>query len=63
MAHTLPLDELLTGVATPALRGGHTCDNGPISDIFGNSERRYLADNLDSHRWLFYFHDFILCLV
>jgi len=63
VAHALPLGELLTGVATPALRGGHACDNGPVPDVFGNSKRRYPADNFDSHRWLFDFHDFIICWV
>lgn len=63
VAHTLPLDELLASVATPALRGGYACDDDPISDILGHSKRWYSADNLDSHWWLFDFHGFIFCLV
>ena len=35
MAHTLPLDELLEGVAATAFRGGYSCDDHPVSVVDG----------------------------
>lgn len=59
MAHTLPLDELTAAVAATAFRSGYSCDDCAVSDVFGHTKRRYLADNFDSNRWLFYFHNVI----
>ena len=37
VAHPLPLDELFGGVAV-AVRGGNSCNDNPIPDVFGNAE-------------------------